>query len=125
MAGIGSFMPHPTLVRLNPGYCRLVSPLLQYSVEALTCADSGVVVCQQEAFHPVLHVLQHPAVGQFVPGSLDCQPVQTLGRVVLDHLTGRTQTHMKTHTIIQKDAMASLCGTEIKIKDPPLMKNSF
>lgn len=55
----------------------------------LTCADSGVVVCQQEALHPVLHVLQHPAVGQFVPGRLDGQPVQTLGRVVLDHL-GKT-----------------------------------
>lgn len=50
---------------------------------------------QQEALHPVLHVLQHPAVGQFVPGSLHSQPVQTLGRVVLDHLTRRT--HKDTH----------------------------
>lgn len=55
---------------------------------------------QQKALHPVLHVLQHPAVGQFVPGSLDSQPVETLGRVVLDHLTGGTQnTHeAKTKT---------------------------
>lgn len=56
----------------------------------LTCADPGVVVGQQEAFHPVLHVLEDPAVGQLVPGGLDSEPVQTLRRVVLDHLTRRT-----------------------------------
>lgn len=56
------------------------------SVFSLTRPNSGVVVCQQEALHPVLHVLQDPAVGQLVPGSLHSQPVQTLGRVVLDHL---------------------------------------
>lgn len=54
----------------------------------LTCSDSGVVVGQEEPLHPVLHVLQDPAVGQLVPGSLDGQPVQALGRVVLDHLWG-------------------------------------
>ena len=48
-------------------------------------------MCQQKTFHPVLHVLQNPAVGQFVPGSLDSKPVQTLGRVVLDHLEENTQ----------------------------------
>lgn len=60
-------------------------------VVLLTSADSGVVVCQQKAFHPVLHVLQYPAVGQFVSGSLDSQPVKTLGWIVLYHLTGSTQ----------------------------------
>ncbi|KAF3852697.1 hypothetical protein F7725_006052 [Dissostichus mawsoni] len=61
---------------------------LQYyqRAEFLTCADSWVVVRQQEALHPVLHVLQNPAVSQLVPRSLNRQPVQTLGRVVLDHL---------------------------------------
>ncbi len=58
----------------------------------LTCSDSWVVVRQQKPLHPVLHVLQDPAVSQLITRSLDGQPVQTLRRVILDHLTDRDQT---------------------------------
>lgn len=54
-----------------------------------TGADTRVVVCQQEALHPVLHVLQHPAVNQFITGRLNSEPVQTLRRVILNHLQHR------------------------------------
>lgn len=87
------------------------------NIEALTCADSGVVVGQQKALHPVLHVLQDPAVGQFVPGSLDSQPVQTLRRVVLDHLRGRTQTYMKTNRTNK--------GTEASLRETQVNTNRF
>lgn len=73
---------------------------------------------QQEALNPVLHVLQHPAVRKLVPGSLDGQPVQTLGWVVLNHLrrsqttSGMRQTknnhmHKKTRWMIDLIARTS------------------
>lgn len=58
----------------------------------ITGADTRVVVRQQEALHPVLHVLQHPAVSQFITRRLDRKPVQTLRRVILDHLQHRRET---------------------------------
>lgn len=46
-------------------------------------------MCQEETFNPVFHVLQDPAVSQFVPRCLHSQPVQALRGVVLNDLKER------------------------------------
>lgn len=56
-------------------------------------------MCQEETLNPVLHVLQDPAVSEFVPGCLHSQPIQALRGVVLDDLKERGK-KIKRNTLI-------------------------
>lgn len=43
-------------------------------------------MCQKKTFNPVFHVLQHPAVSEFISRCLHSQPIQTLRWVVFNDL---------------------------------------